>query len=52
MAFASGEEIKHRLLVSKGRRFVRDISEAVRSVESVSKMLRSLIDRIVREDFT
>ena len=50
MAFASAEEIKHRLLASKGRKFVRDISDAVRSVESVSKMLRSLINRILRED--
>jgi four helix bundle protein len=51
MAFASAEEIKNRLLVSRGRNFVQDISDAMRSTESVSKMLRSLIDRIVREDF-
>jgi four helix bundle protein len=51
MAFASAEEVKNRLLVSKGRKLVEDIRDALRSVESVSKMLRSLTDRIIREDF-
>jgi four helix bundle protein len=51
MAFASNEEVKHRLLVSKGRKLIRDISDAFGSAESVSKMLRRLIDRIVKEDF-
>ncbi|RPH49732.1 MAG: four helix bundle protein [Planctomycetota bacterium] len=50
MAFSSGDEVKHRLLVSKGRKLVKDISAPMRSVESISKMLRSLINRILRED--
>jgi hypothetical protein len=50
MAFASAEEVKHRLFVSKGRMFIQDISAPLRSAESISKMLRSLINRILRED--
>ena len=46
MSFGSTEELKHALLVANGRKYLRKFDLLWRDVESISKMLRGLINSI------
>ena len=48
MAFGSAEEIKHCLLVARGLQYLENIEALWRDLESISKMLRSLTDCVLR----
>ena len=44
MSFGSTEELKHALLVANGRKYLKKFDLLWRDVESISKMLRGLIN--------
>jgi four helix bundle protein len=48
IAYGSAEEIKHCLLIARGLKYLKDIDRLYTELESISKMLRSLTDCVLR----
>ena len=50
ISFGSAEELKHGLQVANGRKYLKEFPRLWGDVESISKMLRSLIERVESYD--
>jgi four helix bundle protein len=48
IAYGSAEEIKHCLLIARGLKYIESIDRLWNELESISKMLRSLTDCVLR----
>lgn len=46
VSFGSADELKHALLVANGRKYLGSFESLYKDVESISKMLRALIDSL------
>lgn len=50
ISFGSGEELKHCVLVSRGLKYITNFDELWPPLESISGMLRNLINAVLEDD--